>query len=205
MSPTASTRQSYGHDTAIPKSAGASTSSRSGSGEDTLTVRRREANRLAAQRFRSRKKGYQDSLEEKVRILEDERDVLSRRLGETPVPILGGQDEVDGDARSMWNPAASPTARNPLRHQSFSSLSDSPEHRDGLADGELRVASLESANRRLQDELRSLAEENDRLRDELEDWQRWEKNMRQERPRSSAVDFERQLVNRVFEHGRLWC
>ena len=47
-------------------------------GEDGLTLRRREANRLAAQRFRSRKKGYQDSLEERIRILEEEKDLVAR-------------------------------------------------------------------------------------------------------------------------------
>lgn len=47
-------------------------------GEDGLTLRRREANRLAAQRFRSRKKGYQDSLEERIRILEEEKDIVAR-------------------------------------------------------------------------------------------------------------------------------
>ena len=52
--------------------------------EDTLTVRRREANRLAAQRFRSRKKGYQDSLEERIRVLEEDREGLLRQLGGAP-------------------------------------------------------------------------------------------------------------------------
>lgn len=52
--------------------------------EDTLTVRRREANRLAAQRFRSRKKGYQDSLEERIRMLEEDREGLLRQLGGVP-------------------------------------------------------------------------------------------------------------------------
>lgn len=52
--------------------------------EDTLTVRRREANRLAAQRFRSRKKGYQDSLEERIRVLEDDREGLLRQMGGAP-------------------------------------------------------------------------------------------------------------------------
>lgn len=51
-----------------------------GPGESSLTRRRREANRLAAQRFRSRKKGYQDSLEERVRVLENEKHELEEQL-----------------------------------------------------------------------------------------------------------------------------
>jgi predicted nuclease with TOPRIM domain len=63
-----------------------------GSSGPGITVRRREANRLAAQRFRSRKKGYQDSLEERIKALEEERDGLLRRQGETPE----GREEIRG-------------------------------------------------------------------------------------------------------------
>lgn len=49
-------------------------------GDGHLSLRRREANRLAAQRFRSRKKGYQDSLENKIRQLEEDKELLVRHL-----------------------------------------------------------------------------------------------------------------------------
>lgn len=55
-----------------------------GPAESSLTKRRREANRLAAQRFRSRKKGYQDSLEERVRVLENEKALLQDELRARP-------------------------------------------------------------------------------------------------------------------------
>ena len=55
-----------------------------GPAESSLTKRRREANRLAAQRFRSRKKGYQDSLEERVRVLENEKAILQDQLRTVP-------------------------------------------------------------------------------------------------------------------------
>jgi hypothetical protein len=119
------------------------TSSRGGGGEETLTLRRREANRLAAQRFRSRKKGYQDSLEERIRILEDEKDVIARRR------------------RTEQYPPHSP---------------------DQTGEGDVRYASLESANRRLQDELRGVLEDNARLRDEVERWRKWEREQREPRP-----------------------
>jgi hypothetical protein len=132
------------------------TSSRGGGGEETLTLRRREANRLAAQRFRSRKKGYQDSLEERIRILEDEKDVIARRLDHTH---QRPPSHDEGYYRQ--------TEAYPQR---------SPDHG---ADGEVRFASLESANRRLQDELRGVMEDNARLRDEVERWRKWERDQRE--------------------------
>lgn len=111
--------------------------------EDNLTLRRREANRLAAQRFRSRKKGYQDSLEEKVRQLEEDKELLVRKLTDAP----------DRPSR-------------------LSSAVTSPERRDATADVDVRVAALEAANRRLRDELRVVHEENDRLHEELDEFRR---------------------------------
>jgi hypothetical protein len=55
-------------------------SSRGGGGKGGITTRRRESNRLAAQRFRNRKKGYQNSLEERIRILEHEKDLVAKSL-----------------------------------------------------------------------------------------------------------------------------
>ena len=71
-------------------------------GRDNLKTKRREANRLAAQRFRSRRKGYQESLEEKVRDLQEDNVMLLRRL-ETqagPLPPIPGQFHAQpGDIR----------------------------------------------------------------------------------------------------------
>lgn len=113
-------------------------------GEDNLTLRRREANRLAAQRFRSRKKGYQDSLEEKVRQLEDDKELLVRRLTDR-------------------------------REEGFAS---SPQRPDPASEADVRVAALEAANRRLQDELRFVHEENDQLHKQLDQWKRWDRERR---------------------------
>lgn len=116
--------------------------------ESTVTVKRREANRLAAQRFRSRKKGYQDSLEDRIRVLEEEKDELLRRLGEPPerpTPNLNNSTSVV--------PPIGAGREEP--------------------DIEARFTALEAANRRLRDEVRGVYEENDRLREELEGWRRW--------------------------------
>ena len=121
----------------------ASSSSHPAGGEDHLTLRRREANRLAAQRFRSRKKGYQDSLEEKVRQLEDDKELLVRRLTEGPVREY------------------------------------KPHVQEAIIDVDVRVAALESANRKLQEELKFVGEENDRLREEVDQWRRWEREQRE--------------------------
>lgn len=121
-----------------------SSSSHRTPGEDHLTLRRREANRLAAQRFRSRKKGYQDSLEEKVRQLEDDKELLVRRLTEGP----------SRDYKAAPVPEVT-------------------------VDIDVRLAALESANRKLQDELKTVSEENERLREELDQWRRWEREQRE--------------------------
>lgn len=136
-----------------------SSSSRGLAGEDTLTLRRREANRLAAQRFRSRKKGYQDSLEERIRILEEEKDMMARNLNR------GHQRSPHEDGYFRQH--------DPYRRRSISP--------DKHVDVDIRVASLEAANRRLQDELRGVVEENERLRDEVEKWRRWERDLRETR------------------------
>jgi hypothetical protein len=132
------------------------TSSRGGGGEETLTLRRREANRLAAQRFRSRKKGYQDSLEERIRILEDEKDVIARRLDHSH-------------------------QRTPHEEGYYRQTEPYPHSPDRNGDADVRYASLESANRRLQDELRGVMEDNARLRDEVDRWRKWEREQRDSR------------------------
>lgn len=87
--------------------------------ESTSAVRRREANRLAAQRFRSRKKGYQDSLEERIKVLEDEKDALLRRLGEMPEGTNHGpmdiRDAADTSVRMASLEAANRRLRDELR------------------------------------------------------------------------------------------
>lgn len=156
------------------------TASEGGSGssrgqEDSLTVRRREANRLAAQRFRSRKKGYQDSLEEKVRQLEEDKELLIRRLTENsgvalPNRRLSTSRLVDDRVEN----------KNNSHSASFSyTQPTSPDHREAAVDADVRIAALESANRRLQDELRVVTEENDKLREELDFWRRWERDQRE--------------------------
>lgn len=139
---------------------GSSSSRNGGGGEDALTLRRREANRLAAQRFRSRKKGYQDSLEDRIRILEEEKDSISQRL-------------VHSHQRS-------PHDEGFLRHHDmYRRRSGSPDNKN--LDADVRVAALESANRRLQDELRGVVEDNERLRDEVDRWRKWDRDMRETR------------------------
>jgi hypothetical protein len=67
-----------------------------------------------------------------------------------------------------------------LRHHDMYRRSPgSPDNKN--LDVDVRVASLESANRRLQDELRGVVEDNERLRDEVERWRRWDRDMRETR------------------------
>ena len=165
------------------------------SGEDSLTVRRREANRLAAQRFRSRKKGYQDSLEEKVRQLEEDKELLVRRLTEAsgvPLPprrrsIIRVNDDR-GEIRGVPKLGATGNINHAL----------SPERREMPVDADVRIAALESANRRLQDELRCIHEENDKLRQELEHWRLWE---REQRESAWSVEAGRRDERRVSLRG----
>lgn len=171
------------HQDGQPDGTSGSSSASGQPGEYNLTLRRREANRLAAQRFRSRKKGYQDSLEDRVRQLEDERDALHRRLGEGPGPssraILGIGPDEDGlyppghrHSLPMNIPSVSQTAP-----PSFSRPSISPEGRELSTEMDIRMIALESANRKLQDELRSLMDENERLVTDVEGWRNSERDL----------------------------
>lgn len=148
-------------------------------GEESMILRRREANRLAAQRFRNRKKGYQDSLEERIRVLEEERAILNRRLEDAEEGHAGrGYHGPHGGEHLMRRFDQSPSvlAGAPGRSASTSRLSRfaSPS----AADAELRVASLESANRRLQDELKRASERISYLESNLDQWVKWEQNLR---------------------------
>ncbi|WWC62816.1 uncharacterized protein I303_105414 [Kwoniella dejecticola CBS 10117] len=139
----------------------------------TASVRRREANRLAAQRFRSRKKGYQDNLEERIRVLESEKEVLIRQLDESlshsghsssSLPSRSStvrRNHVDGGEGNEGHAWSGSAARR---------MSQSPEGTKPL-DADVRIASLESANRRLQEDLRKLLDENEQMRNELRRWQ----------------------------------
>lgn len=130
--------------------------------DKSMIIRRREANRLAAQRLRVRKKEYQDSLEDRVRQLEEERATLVHRLNEVE-PRSSSQAygwSSGPDRRGSWTGGESSGSRAP-----------------GNADTDLRVASLEAANRRLQEELKSVSEENERLQAKLEQWSRWEREL----------------------------
>ncbi|KAL7420699.1 hypothetical protein Q5752_004650 [Cryptotrichosporon argae] len=164
--------------------AGPSAGGGGGATEDVLALRRREANRLAAQRFRSRKKGYQDSLEERIRALEEEKDSLSRRLERAEDDGAGGGGGGGGrfGRASRRSPSSDPYPRSSMLSSRFGGTggrSTSPVARsEAYADIELRVAGLESANRRLQDELRGVYDENDRLRAELERWREWTRESR---------------------------
>ena len=167
-------------------------------GDDSLMTRRREANRLAAQRFRSRKKGYQDSLEDRVRQLEDERDGLLFRLGEAPGHSsrndsrLGPPDE--GYPPSQRLPLA--TESLPSGNARIDSPSDpiSPNRRDSV-EGDIRLAALESANRKLQEEIRLISEENNRLLEEVMDWRRWEMEMHKHSRHMSQDPRDNEKIN----------
>ncbi|WWC96335.1 hypothetical protein V866_003202 [Kwoniella sp. B9012] len=138
----------------------------------TASVRRREANRLAAQRFRSRKKGYQDSLEERIRVLESEKEVLIRQVDEslsrTGQPSTSLQPRSSNLRHAQADGDGVDGARWPgKRNSNPTHRSTSPERRETPFDADVRIASLESANRRLQDDVRNLIEENEQLRDEI--------------------------------------
>ena len=155
-------------------------------GEDTLALRRRKANRLAAQRFRSRKKGYQDSLEERVRQLEDERDALLYRskgiAGFSSRDQLGSTVE---DGNSLFAPLhttsdlveASQTQDVQMSCPTSTTTTDRGD--SPTIDKTVRLAALESANRKLLDELRGLGEDNERLYVEVGKWRRWERDLRE--------------------------
>ncbi|AAW47175.1 hypothetical protein CNBN1620 [Cryptococcus deneoformans B-3501A] len=144
---------------------------RTGSGGgDTMTARRREANRLAAQRFRSRKKGYQDSLEEKIKELEQVNRALQGKLE--------GKNEISRDPSS----SSAPAQHVSYDHYSWAvnshhappiPPSSSTIHHDYIEvqhDHEFRIRHLEKVNQALEEELREVREENKHLRDEFAHW-----------------------------------
>lgn len=141
--------------------------------EKSMLLRRREANRLAAQRFRNRKKGYQDSLEERVRVLEQERDELLERI-----------EAVDRtfkrEAEGSWE---TPSAKH--RRSGTGGSATYSERKVGsgprlasTSEESLRLSGVEAANRRLQDETKWLQEENMALKETIAKWVEWEQSLR---------------------------
>ncbi|ORX37205.1 hypothetical protein BD324DRAFT_650811 [Kockovaella imperatae] len=141
---------------------------------ENLTVRRREANRLAAQRFRSRKKGYQESLEEKIRQLQEENAALLNRMEGRP-NTFGGHYDLPFEP--MPHETSMPGMDRPTTVAEPSS--NSQQHGPGP---DIRIAALDSANRRLQEENRNLEEELRRMSGELEMWRRWSRQNRDRAP-----------------------
>lgn len=136
---------------------------------DSTILRRREANRLAAQRFRNRKKGYQDSLEGRVKQLEEERTILVKRLEQADEQAFHGSRSHSSP--SLHRPRLS-SDQYPYPHFGRPSARiASPVAED------IRVASLEAANRRLQDELKSVSDENAQLHATLNKWIEWERTL----------------------------
>jgi hypothetical protein len=136
------------------------TSSRGGGGKGGITTRRREANRLAAQRFRNRKKGYQNSLEERIRILEHEKDLVAKSLNRSH-QRLEPDDVCYRQMEALY-----------------------PNLLDRIGDGDVRYASLESVNRSLKSDWRGAMVANARLKDEVERWRTCEGAQKHFRPAS---------------------
>lgn len=137
-----------------------------------MILRRREANRLAAQRFRNRKKGYQDSLEERVRALEQERDGLLER-----VEAVDRTFKRDSDA--VWATPSTKHRRSGTGSATFlARKSGSGPLPPTATDESLRLSGVEAANRRLQDESKWLQEENQALKETIAKWVEWEQSLR---------------------------
>ncbi|ODN73930.1 hypothetical protein, variant [Cryptococcus amylolentus CBS 6039] len=178
-----------------------------GSGEDTVTARRREANRLAAQRFRSRKKGYQDSLEEKIRSLEQANRALQGRIGDYDGPVHEGSlgSLPTSGLRPHYDQFASwPGAVPSTKHMPSNPLSPvagplAPECHDVHQDHEFRIRHLEKVNAGLEEELREVREENKALRDEFRRWR-----MQEERVEDDVIRPGLARDAPPLEHHRSW-
>lgn len=142
--------------------------------EKSMILRRREANRLAAQRFRNRKKGYQDSLEERVRVLEQERDGLLER-------VEAVDRSFKRDAEAAW---ATPSSKRHRRSGTGGSATSLPRKASSgplpptTTEESLRLSGIEAANRRLQDDTKWLQEENIALKETIAKWVEWEQSLR---------------------------
>ncbi|WVO24936.1 uncharacterized protein IAS62_006316 [Cryptococcus decagattii] len=135
---------------------------------DTMTARRREANRLAAQRFRSRKKGYQDSLEEKIKELEQENRALQGKLeGKNETPQRDPPSSSTHVSYDHYSWAANSHHAPPILP---SSSAIHPDYMEVQHNHEFRIRHLEALNQALEEELREVREENKRLRDEFAHW-----------------------------------
>ncbi|KLT45094.1 hypothetical protein CC85DRAFT_299962 [Cutaneotrichosporon oleaginosum] len=148
--------------------------------EKSMILRRREANRLAAQRFRNRKKGYQDSLEERVRSLEQERDDLIERLETAEAAAMSR------DSHTVWPTPSAKHRRSGTGTSAafFSRKGGSGTFPPPSPDESLRLSGVEAANRRLQDENKWLQEDNARLQEMLDRWVEWGRGQ----PRSRSYD-----------------
>lgn len=152
-----------------------------------MIMRRREANRLAAHRLRVRKKGYQDSLEERIRQLEEERATLLHRLELVEPRASHGQHGPWAKKQGLA-PGGGLSWSNPSLNTGYRS--------SGNTDTDLRVASLEAANRRLQDELKNVNEENERLQAKLLDQRtQWERSLPASSPRPNSSRFSEPQVS----------
>ncbi|BEJ04864.1 hypothetical protein CcaverHIS641_0206810 [Cutaneotrichosporon cavernicola] len=154
--------------------------------EKSMILRRREANRLAAQRFRNRKKGYQDSLEDRVRTLELERDELLERVEVAEAATAGR------DPHTVWS---TPSAKHRRSGTGSSTTFLSRKGGSGTlppttTDESLRLSGVEAANRRLQDENKWLQEDNARLQDMLDRWVEWSGRVNQTRSRSYDAPYD---------------
>jgi len=167
--------------------------------------RRREANRLAAQRFRTRKKGYVDELEKKVAGLEREKEKLLRRIGDlidtqTRVKMEEGIRSTDGS--NFGSSPRDPIQSHPPHLGLHSSRSISPRRLlDQQQFNEMKISNLEDANRHLQQELTVSLQNNERSTDLLGKWRDWEIELR--------VGRNRDVMARPNEHRvsvmRLHC
>ncbi|WVQ85001.1 hypothetical protein IAT38_007165 [Cryptococcus sp. DSM 104549] len=146
---------------------------------EVISSRRREANRLAAQRFRTRKKGYQDELEEKIKSLEQDNRQLMGMLDEkspknsstSPDRAMPRHDsEVDTDKSNGRAPGSCHNTPHPPRSEDLPLSTDSQLPSAII---EPRLGALEMANERLQHQLQDLREENQEIKNELERMMRW--------------------------------
>lgn len=161
---------------------------------DTMTARRREANRLAAQRFRSRKKGYQDSLEEKIKELEQENRALQGKLeGKNETPQRDPSSSSKHVSYDHYSWAANSHHAPPILP---SSSAIHPDYIEVQHNHEFRIRHLETLNQALEEELREVREENKRLRDEFAHWRMATRDWSEEennRPASSNGPPKQQL------------
>ncbi|WVN90528.1 uncharacterized protein L203_105764 [Cryptococcus depauperatus CBS 7841] len=169
--------------------------------EGPMTTRRREANRLAAQRFRNRKKGYQDSLEEKIKILEQENKALQVRLG-------GHGDSRDPSSSSHISTSHIPfpggwaegSHHVTFAHQNANLVS--ADIMDIQHDHEVRIGYLEKVNQALEDEIQHMREENRILKVEFTRWRTSARERKEED--ASLSETSKEAFSHTYEHQANW-